>query len=195
MSDDGISDNHETQSPHSPDTNNQSISIVQQVQNSRDRNSKIDITACRVTFTATQPLKNNPNVFKWEATLNHYFYSNNYVQRNQATLAKVSFCFFCKDELLKNEELSCLYDIIDNSDEVVSSILYLESVQVMDTFHGFDYELCLIQRIIDNHARTDDMVVIKHNDSVTHVCEQMGFDPMGQTGYYSQHQAFKNPLM
>eukprot|EP01083_Nonionella_stella_P287808 979772_1 len=31
--------------------------------------------------------------------------------------------------------------------------------------------------------------------SLSHVCEQMGFAPMGQTGYYSQHQAFKNPLM
>eukprot|EP01083_Nonionella_stella_P145521 456164_1 len=186
MSDNAISDSHEPQSHHFPD-------ILQQLQSRRKAN--IDIADCRVTFTATQPLKNDSNVFQWEATLNHYYYTNHYGQRNQATLAKASFCFFYRNELLKNEEMSCLYDMVESSAEYVSSILYLESIQVMDVFQGFDYELCLIQRIIDNHARDADMIVIKYDDSVAHICEEMEFEQMKQTLYYSRHQAFGQPRM
>eukprot|EP01083_Nonionella_stella_P145520 456161_1 len=129
-------------STYSPDTKKQRLQDNQ--------NAKIDIADCKVKFTAQQPFKTVSGVFEWEATLDHHYYE----QDKQATLVKASFSFFYRDELLKSEELSCLYDIVENNDEHVSSILYLESVQVMDVFHDFDYELCLIERIIDNHART-----------------------------------------
>eukprot|EP01083_Nonionella_stella_P235040 826925_1 len=161
----------------------------------RCQNKTIKIEDCMVRFSSIQPVKNITGVYKWKATLNHRLFED--YQMKVAVLAKASFTVINIEKVSNYEELSGLSVAIMEAGHDYShcEILYLESVEVMDTFRGFDYDLCLIQRIIDDHTRFTDMVVIKENDSVQHICSKMKFSQLGSTVYWARNQSLRQPFM
>eukprot|EP01083_Nonionella_stella_P172100 589527_1 len=183
------------------EASNDNSSTTHQIESSptakrqRRQNKPIEIDDCMVRFSAMQPVKNSTGVYKWKATLNHRLFEDD--QMKVALLAKASFTVINTEKIPNHEELSGLSAAIMESDHDFSyfEILYLETVQVMDAFRGYDYDLCLIQRIIDSHTRCTDMVVIKHNDSRQHICDKMNFSQLGSTVYWSRNQSLRQPFM
>eukprot|EP01084_Bolivina_argentea_P084623 152975_1 len=118
---------------------------------------KIEMNDCNanITFTAEQPVINKTTILQSEAKLTYKH--NNKI----ATLAKASFSVININKLAQlSEKYPGLSDLVD-MDSFFHDILYFDKVEVMYGFHGFGYEQCLVQRIIDNYGRNEDPVIIK----------------------------------
>ena len=147
---------------------------IPKVTDDNSSTKSVEMWQCRVLFEAMQPVINSSGVYKWTAALKH---DNNF---EVAILAKASFSVISVKQLSKYDPV--LSDLID-TDEHFHEVLVVDNIEEMDGFRGFDYDLCLAQRIIDTHTRTYDVVVVKGDDSTQHILKEMNFSQMKQSVY------------
>merc|ERR1712176_1357565 len=107
----------------------------------------VEMHYCDVMFQAGHTVINPSCTRQWAAELKHRPYGIDDVDL-QAILAKASFVVIKADNLSEYDaELAAVFDAYEM--ESPNDILILESTEVIDAFSGYDYELCLLQRIID----------------------------------------------
>merc|ERR1719295_898496 len=142
---------------------------------------------CDVLFSCLDPVVNTKGIHQWQAVLKHR------ADYKSAVLAKASFTVIPMDKLSNFRE--DLYEAVDSEDHCFLDFVYIDSVEVHPDFSGYDYESCLVQRIIDIHSRIENLIIIQYADSVKTICKKMNFRPSRDPKYCIRNQENVQPFM
>lgn len=186
---DETTDNHPSKMAQTPtnDESSQSANSNEEIlstESSAIQYIDVGAYACQVTFSSIQTIANSQGISRWEAKLKHSLYDT----KKSAVLAKTMF-HLIDVKHLSNFSVD-LKEAVD-TETYFYKVLFIEGIDIPDMFRGFDYGVCLVQRIIDNHARSDDVVVVEYVDLMQDICDKMQFDPTPNERFWHRSMEYE----